>query len=300
MSGKQTKKISALIPLKLRLRNDKIDTLTLSDDGAIAINKIGSDGSFTQSLILHTDVDHRNAIDIEQRICERSDIQDNQISFINVDDLVGKFLPDTSLRYSTRFAGTDSAFVMKIKRFNESRDVNFVSQLKFNTLTPDTVKAKLTSFTQSISKISHFLENDVSQSDNLMWYLRRLSSLTAKEFNNFTATQFQPLMSVARHADEMAFEQFRDRIEFDTIPTIERIKSDIERLKEAKIKERSTYNFKGIKMYMSEKSLSVNLLGYSYTNPKDTIMRLVYAHLMMCGQIDDFKTKLEQQRLLHA
>jgi len=42
------------------------------------------------------------------------------------------------------------------------------------------------------------------------------------------------------------------------------------------------------------------MMGQSFNKPNDTVIDLCLAHILMCGQIEDFKNKLERTRLLHA
>jgi len=298
LKGIVTNKSMPLVPLQPTLIKENTSTLLTIDDGAIGISNV-SDGVTHRTVILHSDSNHCNAIDIERTLIERTPIVSDEITFLNLDDLVGQFVPDTKVNYTHQVFSDDSGFISKLKSHSGGVNLEFVTNLKFGNLDLDVLKQKLATFTQLISKMSFFLENDVKTATNLGQYLSCWRGLTSKAFSEFTSTQFQPLLSVARHSSVIAFNQCRDCVDYDNDENVEHVLSDIYYIKD-NIKQRSSYNFKGVKMYITKEKVSINMLGYLFNNPTASQLNLVVAHLMMCGQLEDFKNKLERTKLLHA
>jgi|GEM_PF-5836393 len=293
-NGKQ-KTTSALIPNKERLKG-AIELLTI-DSGVVATSKI-TNGLLDKTVILHTDDQHGHAIDVERRLIERTTLTDEYISYVNLDELIDNFLPPTQL-FTKRLVGDEIRFTFNVKTYAGKTHLSFSAVLNFETLSIENIKKRLTDYTHNISKLTHFIENYNNQTHKMGEYLDLLRNLILTSFSHFSSSQFQSFMSVAKHADVLQFERCRDSIEYDSDDKIESLKDDIETIK-TKIKDRVTFNLKGVKIYFVGGKTSVNLLGVLISDPSPDKMNMILSHIMMCGQLNDFKTKIERTKLLHA
>jgi len=295
----KTKKVLANIPLHNRLFDLDVSDMRIESFGTSTISSV-TNGHCNEAIIFHTENSHSDAIDVEHALIERSNLIDTQIKYINIQNLLNKFIPSDAHHFKTHILIDKSEVVCNIKsKLRGSTEISFIAALKLSALKVSTIKDRLSSFCQYIAKITNFIEHDHKSSISMAKYLEDLRETTGKRFNSFTATQFQPLLSVARCANSVSFYQWYDTMSYDEDTTVNAIKKDLKMIVDT-VTDRNAFNFKGIKIYTTKGKVTFNLLGYSFGTPNEKTKNILFSHIGMCGQLLDFKIKLERIKLLNA
>jgi len=272
--------------------------LSVINNGAVSISTIAN-RNVENTLILHTPSSDGAAIDLERVLCERTNVQGKHIKLIDINELVENVIPREKNHFSHHLGYNDYGFVNNIQTVGPSNSLEFKTVLKYETIIMTEIRDHLMNFVQQISKIAFFLERNPSTINSLSEYLAHLMMLTQKHFDCFPASQFQQITSVAKHASIDEFNECYYKIKDTPNKIVESIIKNIELIKKT-TKDRNAFNFKGMKIYLTSKSIAFNLLGTLFNNPNPTILNMCLAHIMMCEQLNDFSDKLERTKLLYT
>jgi len=272
--------------------------LSVINEGAISISNI-VEGDVENTLILHTTATDVNAIDLEHILYERTNIRKKNIKLINIDELIESVIPKTRTNFTSQLLHNDYGFINFIKTNNVSNAIRFKTILKFDIITMAELREQLMNFVQQISKMSFYIERNPKTIIELSEYLSHLRMLTQKQFDLFSASQFQQVSSVAKHASTTAFNECYYQLENSNSKLFKSIYNNIELIKKI-TKDRISLNFKGMKIYITSKTIAFNLLGTLFNNPNATILNICLAHILMCDQLVDFNDKLERSKLLNT
>lgn len=297
----KAEKVVAIVPLQNRLFELDVSDMRIESFGTSTISSV-TNGQLNEAIIFHTENSRWDAIDVENTIIERTNLIDTQIKHINIQELVVKLVPPDPHHFKTHIMINNNEIICNVKsKLRGTTELSFITTLKLSKIRINNIKDRLSSFCQYISKITNFIEHDHKSSIAMSKYLEDLRETTGKSFNTFTATQFQPLLSVARCANSVLFYQWYDTLSYDEDTTINAIKKDLNTIID-RVTERNTFNFKGVKVYTSKDTVTFNLLGYpfGFGKPDEKTKNILFSHIGMCGQLMDFKIKLERIKLLHA
>ncbi len=272
--------------------------LSVINTGAVSVSSI-EDQQLKNALILHITNTEDNGIDIENRLISQTKLTENDIKLINVEELIDSVIPKNSLNFNNKVFADESMFINYSKTCDTIQPLQFKTTLKLSSIMFSDLREQLMGFVQQISKIAFFIDRNELGIKKLSDYLHRLSSLIGANLDDFSSSQFQQISSIIKHCDVDEFDFHYNTCQLSSNPLVNKIIENIDSIK-ANTTQRLNFNFKGLKIYLTSKSISCNLLGASFNNPKPKILNICLSHLLMCNQIQDLDDKLERIKLLQA